>query len=291
MIPYATYEEVKDAMPDSFGTTDQYEAAFRRVLTQSSRLIDRFTGRTFWPQYATRYPVSVGSAELYVDGALLEVDSISMSSDDGSTFTDLETTDYYSVGGNDLLYDATPIYRFDMSLNGDYTYWYTGQRSVKAVGWWGWHDDYANAWQASQDTVEDDPLTAAATTITVNDADGVDLWGVTPRFQMGQLLKIESEYVLVTAVNTTSNELTVIRAQAGTTAAAHAQNTTIYVYRPAEIIKEAVLSMAVRAFQRAQGAYQDAGGIEELGQLVYVREISPEVKAVLVDAGLRRVTV
>jgi len=294
-IAYATVEAIKDALADSVGSsTTKYDNELRRCANQASRLIDRLTGRTFWPDYATRYPPSDGGASLYVDGDLLEVDSVSMSSDDGLTYTELETTDYLSIGGPRLRYDATPIYRLDINQNtdSDYSYWYTGQQSIKLVGWWGWHDDYANCWENSQDTVENDPLTAAGTSITVNDADGADLWGLTPRFQAGQLLKIESEFIMVTAVTAAStNTLTVIRGQCGTTAAAHVVNKAIYIYRPPEIVKEAVIASAVRAFKRAQAAYQDAGGFVELGQLMYVKEIAPEVKAVLYDAGLRRVTV
>ena len=295
MIPYATFDEIKDALADSIGSsTTKYDNELRRCANQASRLIDRLTGRTFWPQYATRYPMSAGGASLHVDGELLEVDSVSMSDDSGLTYTAITTDDYYSIGGRRLEYDATPIYRLDINQNtdSDYTYWYTGQRSIKLVGWWGWHDAYAEAWQNSQDTTENDPLTAAGTSVTVNDADGADLWGLTPRFQVGQLLKIESEFVLVTAVTAgETNTLTVKRGQCGTTAAEHDQNTTIYVYRPPEIIKEAVIAMAVRAFKRAQAAYQDAGGFAELGELMYVKELAPEVKAVLFDAGLRRVTI
>jgi len=295
MIPYATYEEIKDALPDTFGTTDQYKHAFRRCITQSSRLIDRLTGRTFWPQYATRYPHSDGGASLHVDGTLLEVDNVYMSYDHGENYTTLASTDYFAVGGSDLLYDATPIYRLDMNQNttGNYGYWYTGQKSVKIDGWWGWHDNYANAWEDSQDTVENDPLTAAGTTVTVNSISGDDLWGVGPRFQVGQLIKADSEYMLVvkTTIAGGTETLTVKRAQCGTTAAAHDQDTTIYVYRPAEIVKEAVIASAVRSFKRAQGSYQDAGGVIELGQLMYVKEIAPEIKAVLYDAGLRRLAI
>ena len=295
MIAYATYDEIKDALADSIGSsTTKYDAELRRCANQASRLIDRLTGRTFWPQYATRYPHSEGSESLHVDGDLLEVYTVSMSDDYGISYTALATTDYYSIGGRQLRYDETPIYRLDINQNtdSDYSYWYTGQKSIKLIGWWGWHDDYAHAWESSLDTVEDAALTAVATTVTVNDADGADLWGLTPRFQAGQLIRVESEYMLITVVTaSTTNTLTVLRGQCGTTAATHAADTAIYIYQPPEIVKESVIAMAVRAFKRAQAAYQDVGGVVELGTLMYVKELAPEVKAVLFDAGLRRVTV
>jgi len=294
-IAYVTTEEIKDAMTDSIqSTTTTYDQSLRRNANQASRLIDRLTGRTFWDQYATRYPYSNGGQVLHIDGGdLLAVGTISMSLDGGVSYTDLVSTDYYLRGGPNLLYDATPTYEIEMNLNtsGDYSNFYAGQKAVKVVGNWGWHDDYANAWEDSQDTVEDDPLTAAATTVTVNDADGTDLWGDTDRFQAGMAIRVDDEQMIVRVANSATNELTVMRAQHGTTAAAHTVDTTIYRYRAPEVVRYAVIATAVRTFKRAQQAYQDVGGIIDLGELMYVKELAPEAKVALYDAGLIRVTV
>jgi hypothetical protein len=101
------------------------------------------------------------------------------------------------------------------------------------TGKWGWHDRWAEAWRSSSDTVQNNPLSSGATTITVADADGTDAENESPRFQVGHLLKIENEYLRVLAVNTATNVLTVLRGVNGTTAASHSQNTAISVYQPA----------------------------------------------------------
>ena len=293
MIPYATFHQIKAELPDMGTAVTDWDAQMRRLAERASRMIDRLTGRTFWPSYETRYFEGNGEADLWIPD-LMEVGSIAMSDDSGVTYTALAATDYYTLGGDRLEYSATPIriLRMNQNSDGDYTYWYTGQRSVRVVGWWGWHDDYGNAWRDSQDTVEDNPLTAVATTVTVNDADGADLWGETPRFQVGQLVKAGSEQMLVRVVTAAAtNTLAVSRGQNGTTAAEHAQNVALYVWQPPEVVRQAVIIQAARWFKRGQQAYQDTGAAAELGQMTYTQKLDPEIQAMLYDAGLRRVTV
>lgn len=67
-------------------------------------------------------------------------------------------------------------------------------------------------------TVADNPLTAGATTLNVAAATG-------PNFQIGNILKIESEYLYVTAV--AADALTVVRGVAGSVAASHNQGTPV----------------------------------------------------------------
>ncbi len=294
-IAYATYTEIHDALAGALQTTTvSYDQLFRQLAERASRLIDRATGRTFWPSYETRYPrAGGGSSSLRVED-LVEITSIAMSGDDGVTYDyALDSDDYFCIGGERMEYDKTPYARLEMNVNtsGAYGYWYGGQRSVRIVGTWCWHDDWSNAWADAQDTTEDDPLSAAGTSLTVNDANGADLWGATPRFQAGQLLKIEDEQLLVTAVDTESNGLTVLRGRHGTTAAAHDQNTPIYVYRPPELVTQATIIQAVRWFKRGQQGYQDAAMLGDMGGLRYAQKLDPDVEAMLYDAGLRRVTI
>lgn len=68
-------------------------------------------------------------------------------------------------------------------------------------------------------TVQDNPLTSGATTLTVET-------DTAHQYPKGSLLKIENEQVRVTAVATAST-LTIVRASSGTTAAQHAQNVDI----------------------------------------------------------------
>ena len=98
-------------------------------------------------------------------------------------------------------------------------------------GTWGYHTAYDAAWLTSGDCVQDDPLAADAPTVAVTDADGADAIGVTPRFSPGQLIQIDSEWLAVQAVNTTTNTLTVRRGVGGSTASEHAQVAAIHTWQ------------------------------------------------------------
>lgn len=69
----------------------------------------------------------------------------------------------------------------------------------------------------SGDTVQDNPLSAAATTLNVSDG---------TNFAVDDVIRIEDEHLKITAIVT--NALTVIRGYDNTTAAEHAQSTIIY---------------------------------------------------------------
>jgi hypothetical protein len=288
MIAYATINEVKQASPETFsGTT--YDLGLRAMCERASRMIDGLTGRRFWPHTETRYFAGTNSRRLFVPD-LLEITSVGLSSDYGATWSTLASTDYFALGGARLEDAQTPYTCIELSPTGSYLEWYRGPRAAKVAGVWGWHSNYDEAWENSQDTVQNaSGILAGATSITVSDADGLDLSGYTPRFQHGQLLLIGSEqFALGTVVAATTNTLTVVGAQHGTTAAIHAKAATISIWRPDSLVKQATIAQALRWFKRGQQAFQDTGGVAELGQITYTKRLDPEIEMMLYDAGLRR---
>jgi hypothetical protein len=196
------------------------------ALQAASAQIERLANRRFSPRQAViehdANPRHV--TELLLDDDLLELTTLS--NGDGSTIApanivtlpdsnaDSPTSVIRLTGGHAFIWDITPL------------------RAIQVSGIWGWHDRYTQAWRSSADTVQNNPLGSSATTLTVADADGADSTGESPRFQVGQLLRIDSEYLRVLAVNTASNILTVLRGVNGTTATTHNQNTAISVYLP-----------------------------------------------------------
>jgi hypothetical protein len=104
------------------------------------------------------------------------------------------------------------------------------EQVISVTGVWGSHNRYNLAWKASGKTVQDNPLTSSATTVTLTAITG---------FEAGQLIKLESEFALVTAVNTvtgtppaaTTYNLTVERGANGSTAASHAKETAISIWQ------------------------------------------------------------
>ena len=127
----------------------------------------------------------------------------------------------------------------------------------------------------------DNPLASGATSLEVTDVDGDDLFGLSPVFANGHLLRLESEFFEVTTVNKSDNKLTVLGARNGSTAAEHLQNVDVEIWRPPAPVRQAAAIMAVRMMQRASQGYADARANPELGQLQFVRRMDPEAKALL----------
>lgn len=120
----------------------------------------------------------------------------------------------------------------------------SGALSLK--GFWGYHPDYDNAWIDSLDSVRDNPLTAGATTIHVADVNGMTEDLESPRFQAGQLLRIEDDLALVlsaSAVTGNDDVLTVKRGVNGATAVQHVLGKTIKIFRPDPAIVQVCLRL------------------------------------------------
>jgi hypothetical protein len=275
---YATPEQVKRYLislndetfnPDNLNERD--EDLIRRFTIQAARAFDAFCrGRHFYPVRQTRlynhpngsnavsgtqsYPspfgtVTVGFAdELRLDEDLLEV--VTLTTNNGDTV--IAAGDYFLLTGPN--YNYSPYDRICLKRDGDqsvFLYSGTTQQANSIDGYWGYHQDWSNAWANSQDTVQDAPsLSSSATTLTVANVDGVNHLGLTPRFETFQLLRIESEYLFVTSMDRNANTMTVIRGVNGTTAASHAQSKQIDVFQPMPEIVAAMQVMTAHAYRR-----------------------------------------
>lgn len=276
---YISVEDLKgyQGVPDT-----SEDDVLREFCATASRMWDGYTARHFAPWRETRYydyrsergdPGQSARARLArgtdpwasvlkVDEDLLEVKTLQTAN--GET----AITDYYLKCGRS--YNLQPYDRIELKTDGDVTvFTFSGsyQRANIVDAIWGYHEEWSNAWQSSQDTVQDDPLTAAATSLTVADADGADLFGVTPRFKVQQLLKIEDEFLYVTAKNTSTNVLTVIRGINGTTAAAHVKNTAVYVYQPVRDVWHSVRRLAAWLYAQKDSPFFETQISPQLGTI------------------------
>jgi hypothetical protein len=208
-----------------FAATDTAEdARLLTVLQSATAWLERYTGRRFTP-YSATIPHNVNP----------DAPTELLLSEDLLTLTSLTNGDGALIPTNNSVLQAGG--RITLTNGATFTYNSTPLQVIQVAGLWGYHEDWARAWLQSADTVQNNPLSSTATTLTVTDADGADGFSQTPRFQVGQLLRIASEYVRVLAVNTTTNTLTLQRGVNGTTAASHAQNTVIEIYQPpAEVV-------------------------------------------------------
>jgi hypothetical protein len=229
---YATLAQLRARQGD--GATDtSNDVKYLAKLRRASALIDAETGRLFQPMNAARTFDYENSRWLLWHGFdLLSLTSVT--NGDGST---VDSTAIKLLG---------PGPYFGVDVDGTLAYLSYSTTTVQALtvaGVWGWHDDYANAWHATGQTVQDTGgISASAATITVTSTAGADSWGISPCVSAGNLIQVESEWMQV--VTTTATTLTVMRAQNGTTAAAHAKDTAISVYEAPADIQETCLLWA-----------------------------------------------
>lgn len=252
---YATVAEVKasGAQPTR-QTQDDYDSVLTRLIGNVSRWFDGYCKRVFFPTVAVRYfsgPGSTGSPCALRVPDLVSITEVAISYDDGQTYTALTTNDYYATVAGDYnspqSYDLLAINRNSATLS----YWPRGQRSIRITGTWGFCDDRDAAFVSTGDTVENNPLAADGTSLTVNDVDGLDIYGLLPRFSAGQVLKIGSELIeTALPISTVGNTIGLVRGVNGSTAAAHNQNVAISVWRPPAPVQEAAAIQVVRQLMR-----------------------------------------
>uniref|UniRef100_A0A6M3J628 Uncharacterized protein n=1 Tax=viral metagenome TaxID=1070528 RepID=A0A6M3J628_9ZZZZ len=279
MNEYVLFEDLKRYLGIDSTETDD-DTLLSLLCEAASRIWDGWTARRFYPRSETRYydHPERDSSILLLDDDLLEVTTLTTE----NTGTTIGSTDRLLRCGRS--WNMMPYDRVELKSDGTtttFSFSGTPQKANALTGIWGYHEDWANAWVDSQDTTENDPLAAAGTSITVNDADGANLYGTTPRFKVGQLLKIESEYLYVSAKSETTNALTVVRGVNGTTAAAHDQNTAIYIYQPMHQIVQAVKRLAGYLYKQKDSQVFDVTAFPEAGVMEIPQGLPRDVKLLI----------
>jgi hypothetical protein len=284
MTSYCTLADVRaENKSKSTDTTD--DAQLRRYIYQVSKRIDSTMGYRRWPFFAPaigtrKYLVQSRRIDSYNNTFMMDHFCLSLTA---VTMSGTVITSYAELF---ILNNAVAKH---LRITSWYSTWYEYQASgdnqppdwVEVTGVWGWHEDYAHAWDKVDDVADAAGITAAATAITVADADGTDLDGFTPRFSAGNLIQIGTEWIDVLAVNTTTNILTVRRGVNGSTAAAHAIGADISVYRVDERIRRITARQADALYAR-RGAFQ-VESVDGIGMVSYPQDLLSELKGVLTE--------
>ncbi len=274
---YATLTALRERL-SLFSADIADDARLLARLRMASAQIARFTGRSFAPVVGPRKFDWQGPKTLLFRGLdLLELTSIA--NGDGSTVDPAAIILLGGVNG--------PVFGVELDpARAVFTCLASRTRAMTVTGVWGWHDDYANAWRASGDAIQAGGITDTATSFSVANAAGADAWNLAPRFQPGQLLRVDSEYLHLVAVS--SNTLTVVRGANGSAAAAHNAGAAISVYVPPPDVTEIALRWAAWLLRlEDSGDYAGAlDGVPGMGPLAVPAAIPSDLIARL--AGLRQ---
>ena len=252
------------------------DAVIQRLIGAATDFMTQECARSFIPVRETR---AVDARGLHVDGACLNVGAdlleiVTLTNGDGTVITSgqyalLPRTGYPKYG-IELLPSSNLIW------TDDGVDW---QGAITLDGLWGYHEDYAHAWVNTLDSVQDTGgINATTPTITVTDADGQDARYQT-RFAVGQLLKVESEFLKVLAVVAdATNQLTVLRGANGTTAATHAKDKPLYSYAPMRNLEQICIALVAWLY-RNKGSAGDQIQVLMEG----TRIVSGEVPRLIMD--------
>jgi len=286
-ISYVTLTELKRQWESN---NENIADASNPVMMQYARTatskVERITGYEFMPRIETRYFDARNSAEsgwhidaqrnaMVIDQPLVTLTATVLGNDESLT-TDTDVR--LSPRGSEPAFELQIYYPQTASWL-DYTDDYID--AIAITGVWGWRDRYSvEGWQLSGDAVKTDALTTTGTTVKVTDADGTDWIGDTPRFDLGMLIKIDDEYMSVVATDTTEDELTVIRAVRGSTAATHDVDAAISVFVPQPEITRATQLMAFFDYARRGNITQvKFDGVVEVQGIEVPKEVSEILSA------------
>jgi hypothetical protein len=267
---YATLADARRRLDLSSTQTDDDDLLLA-LLGAASRLIDAATGRHFYPERQTFAYTVDDPALLLLRDDLLTLHTLT--NGDGSTLS----ASVYHLHPPEVPVKSTVILDRTQAV---FTHDGDPVDAITVEATWGFHPAWAAAWADSGDSVQNNPLSSSATALTVSDADAPELTGYGQRFAVGQLLQIESEYLHVLAVNTSTNTLTVARGVNGTTAASHVQGTAISIYRPPEDIRQVCLRVATWLYKQQDAGFAVSAGSLR-GQMIVPAALPDDVLQVL----------
>ena len=249
--------------------TNTAQVTFRALLEQASRHLDKQCHRYFYCWEGVKY-YDGKAGNLLIDD-LLGVPAIRLDEDADDVYeATMAVTDYHLYPANQW-----PKERLELSNASAYGGFAPGvSQGVEITGVHGYgNGESATPYYLSSQTVQDNPLAAGATILTVTS---------TASLGAGMTLRIELEQLYIESI-TNATTCVVVRGVNGTTAAAHVINTPISIYEAPQPIIQATLILAMRAWKRKDSAFQDAVGSPDTGLVVAYKDEDPYVKRVIHD--------
>lgn len=206
------------------------------LLLAVSEAIDGFCSRHFYAVEATRTFDGVADVLLSVPDLVSVASLTADDDDDGTHETTWAAADYQLLPLN-----AAPTVHWGRAhhsiralVRGAKQTFSRGPGRYQIAGTWGYR-----LFTEASGSLTAVSMSSSATSLNVDD--GSD-------FAIGQTIVIDSEQVLITGI--TSNTLAVSRGLNGTTAASHADNTTVSIVRWPAPVERAALINAARIYSR-----------------------------------------
>lgn len=216
-----TYIRLND-LADMIGNDTNDDQRLRDVLDTATMALEALTGRRFAPYYAT---IKHEAHEHDRSALPLRTDLLEL----------VQITD---ADGNDIDLNRVEVAWDGALYRVDGSFWDSPSYQVRAL--WGWSDD----WIDSNQTLSLS-LTATDTVIVVDNVAGMDAFGMTPALSVGQMLRVDAEFMRVVAVDAVNNQLTVTRAVNGSQVSTHSQGAKIETFLASAQVRSLILRWAL----------------------------------------------
>ena len=262
---YATLDQAKSYM--SFASQNNVDdEKIVGFLNKASRSIERYCRRRFHPKRETRYYDYDGKDEIRFDWELLALDKL-LTQNGASQIPNgvvyLKTGNNYNYGPWDKL-----VIRSDSGSK--FSYSGTDQKANQVTGFWGYHEDYSNAW-VNTGTSLASSYGASGGSISLGGAGSAgtgasDANYDAPRISVGDLLMIEGEMMQVVGGTSPTTTLVVPYAN-GTSANNHPASTTIFKFAPEPDINWATLRLVSWLYGQGMSPYENKTAFLTLGTI------------------------
>lgn len=265
---YATLQEFLD-FRSTTDTDSVDDGVVEKLLEGTSRYIDSYCGRTFYPRVETLLFDCPEEDPLYINDDLCAV--ISLLNGDSTT---IASSDYTLLSAN--LYPKWGLKIKDISSIS----WLTDDNSsseqvISLTGFYAYHNEYAKrAWKNGGTlavALTSDSSDATALTL----ADGHTL-------KANDIFKIDNELFIANSIATSDSVTFNQRGENGSTPAAHTSDTVVYIWQSQPDIVQACLEIATSAYRRRKG--QGVTGVAQVtaaGVVITPQDVPGQAREIL----------
>lgn len=216
---------------DAATLSDDERQRLLAALSTATDSLERITGRWLLPRLltVTLTPLARDPQAVALPHDLLEVLSVT---DDGQTVP-LDALEHMTDGL--LRRTDGDAFRADAV-------------TVRAL--WAYHPEAARAWRDSGTVTTSTLGTLSPGAVTINGVTGTDTLGQSPRFDVGQLIRLHDELMVLVDINTPLHTLNFMRAVNGSAAAHHDIGTSIGLYTPPPALESMALRWAAWLYRQ-----------------------------------------